>query len=136
MAPTRFIQTYALGHEISNSYEKQLHQLSTRLSIALIALAVFLIFLIGAVFFSLRQNRKLQALNREMKTMNEELRTINRQLKEADKVKEQYICRYLEVYSDYIRRLTTMARKAGEKCRISMRCSNPRRVSRRSRASA
>ena len=114
-APTRFIQTYALGHEISNSYEKQLHQLSTRLSIALIALAVFLIFLIGAVFFSLRQNRKLQALNRDMKTMNEELRTINRQLKEADKVKEQYICRYLEVYSDYIRRLTTMARKAGEK---------------------
>ncbi|MBR6829251.1 MAG: hypothetical protein IKM83_01380, partial [Paludibacteraceae bacterium] len=73
-APTRFIQTYALGHEISNSYENQLHQLSTRLSIALIALAVFLIFLIGAVFVSLRQNRKLQALNREMKTMNEELR--------------------------------------------------------------
>ncbi|MBP5476458.1 MAG: hypothetical protein J6Y00_02060, partial [Paludibacteraceae bacterium] len=28
---------------------------------------------------------------------------------------EQYLCRYLEVYSDYIRRLTTMARKAGEK---------------------
>ena len=47
--------------------------------------------------------------------MNEQLRTINRQLKEADKVKEQYICRYLEVYSDYIRRLTTMARKAGER---------------------
>ena len=36
-------------------------------------------------------------------------------MKEADKVKEQYICRYLEVYSDYIRRLTTIARKAGEK---------------------
>ncbi len=47
--------------------------------------------------------------------MNSQLRSINHQLKEADKVKEQYICRYLEVYSDYIRRLTTMARKAGEK---------------------
>ena len=114
-APTRFIQTYALGHEISNSYEKRLHQSSIRLSVALIALAVFLIILIGAVIISLRQNSKLHALNRETKTMNEELRTINRQLKEADKVKEQYICRYLEVYSDYIRRLTTMARKAGEK---------------------
>ena len=47
--------------------------------------------------------------------MNEKLRAINHELKEADKVKEQYICRYLEVYNDYIRRLTTMARKAGEK---------------------
>ena len=114
-APTRFIQTYALGHEISNSYEKRLHQSSVRLSIALIALALFLVALIAGILFILRQNHKLHALNREMKTMNEELRTINRQLKEADKVKEQYICRYLEVYSDYIRRLTTMARKAGEK---------------------
>ena len=50
-----------------------------------------------------------------MNSMNEQLRSINRQLRDADKVKEQYICRYLEVYSDYIRRLTTMARKAGEK---------------------
>ena len=106
-------ECYAAG-DLERAYAYSDYSL-TNLSIALIALAVFLIFLIGAVFFSLRQNRKLQALNRDMKTMNEELRTINRQLKEADKVKEQYICRYLEVYSDYIRRLTTMARKAGEK---------------------
>ena len=114
-APTRFIQTYALGHEIANSYEQQLHKSSVRLIIALAALAVVLIILVLGFIFSLRQNRRLHAMNREMKTLNEEQRMINRQLKEADKVKEQYICRYLEVYSDYIRRLTTMARKAGEK---------------------
>lgn len=114
-APTRFIQTYSLGHEISNSYEKRLHQSSVRLTFALVALALVLVALVAGILFILRQNHKLHALNREMKTINEELRTINRQLKEADKVKEQYICRYLEVYSDYIRRLTTMARKAGEK---------------------
>ena len=114
-APTRFIQTYALGHEISNSYEKRLHQSSVRLSVALIALALFLVALIAGILFILRQYRKLHALNRTMQAINEELRTTNRKLKGADKVKEQYICRYLEVYSDYIRRLTTMARKAGEK---------------------
>ena len=114
-APTRFIQTYSLGHKISNSYENHMHRLYVMLVIGLSALAVALLVLAVGTIFSLRQNRKLQALNRDMKTMNEELRTINRQLKEADKVKEQYICRYLEVYSDYIRRLTTMARKAGEK---------------------
>ena len=114
-APTRFIQTYALGHDISNSYERRLRQSSTILTIALSFLAVVLAILIIAVFVYVNQNRKLHALNREAKEMNERLRTINRQLKEADKVKEQYICRYLEVYNDYIRRLTTMARKAGEK---------------------
>ncbi|MBQ2540087.1 MAG: hypothetical protein II551_00400 [Paludibacteraceae bacterium] len=114
-APTRFIQTYSLGHEIANSYEQQLHQSSVRLTIALVALAIVAVIMVIGVFFSLRQNRRLHAMNREITTMNEELRAINRQLKETDKVKEQYICRYLEVYSDYIRRLTTMARKAGEK---------------------
>ena len=114
-APTRFIQTYALGHNIANSYENRLRGYSARLAIALIALGLVLIVLIGGILYSLRQNRRLHAMNKEMKTMNEQLRSINHQLKEADKVKEQYICRYLEVYSDYIRRLTTMARKAGEK---------------------
>jgi hypothetical protein len=114
-APTRFIQTYSLGHNMSNSYEQRIQKSSAILTIALIALAVVLAIVIIAVLFAWRQNRRLHSLNREMNSMNEQLRSINRQLRDSDKVKEQYICRYLEVYSDYIRRLTTMARKAGEK---------------------
>ena len=114
-APTRFIQTYALGHKISGSYERRLHHYFINQIIALTALAAALIILIIGILYMRRQNRRLHSLNKKMKTMNEELRSINHQLKENEKVKEQYICRYLEVYSDYIRRLTTMARKAGEK---------------------
>jgi hypothetical protein len=114
-APTRFIQNFTPGHLIASRYEYELKQYSVRLIAMLVLLGIVLITMIGIVIYSLRQNRRLHTLNREMKEMNERLRTINRQLKEADKVKEQYICRYLEVYSDYIRRLTTMARKAGEK---------------------
>ena len=114
-APTRFIQTYALGHDISNSYEERLRKSSNTLIVVLSILAVILAILVIAVLFSLNQNRRLHTLNSEIKVMNEQLRTINGQLKAANHIKEQYICRYLEVYSDYIRRLTTMARKAGEK---------------------
>lgn len=114
-APTRFIQTYALGHEISGSYENHMHRSYIMLIIGLSALAVALVVLAIGILFSLRQNHQLQAMNKEMEAMNEQQRLINHQLKDANKVKEQYICRYLEVYSDYIRRLTTMARKAGEK---------------------
>ena len=114
-APTRFIQTYALGHDISNSYEERLRKSSNTLIIVLSILAVILAILVIGVLYSLSQNRRLHTLNSEIKVMNEQLRTINGQLKAANHIKEQYICRYLEVYSDYIRRLTTMARKAGEK---------------------
>ncbi len=114
-APTRFIQTYALGHTIGSSYEQELRHYTVMLTIAIIALVVLLVILVAGTLYSLIQNKRLHTLNNEMQEMNEQLRAINKQLKETDKVKEQYICRYLEVYSDYIRRLTTMARKAGEK---------------------
>ena len=114
-APTRFIQNFTPGHLIGSKYDYELRKSSISLAVTLLLLAVALIAMVIIAIYSLRQNKRLHALNNEMKNMNEELRTINRELKEADKVKEQYICRYLEVYNDYIRRLTTMARKAGEK---------------------
>jgi hypothetical protein len=107
-APTRYVQTYALGHTIGEKYEHNLLQSNSNLVIALTALAIMLFVLILLVVYSLHQNRRLSVLNRQ-------LSAINTQLTVANQVKEQYLCRYLEVYSDYIRRLTTMARKAGEK---------------------
>ncbi|MBR7154678.1 MAG: hypothetical protein IKD12_05200 [Paludibacteraceae bacterium] len=107
-APTRFIQTFTPGHLIASRYEHELQRYSIRLSVALVLLAIALIAMVITVIYSLRQNKQL-------KLLNEQLSAMNMQLKNANKVKEQYICRYLEVYSDYIRRLTTTARKAGEK---------------------
>ena len=107
-APTRFIQNFTPGHLIANRYEYERHQDSIRMIIVLMLLAFALLTTVVGALYGWHQNRKL-------KMLNEQLVALNHQLKEADKVKEQYICRYLEVYSDYIRRLTTMARKAGEK---------------------
>lgn len=114
-APTRFIQNFTPGHLIASRYDYELRKSSLSLAVALLLLAVVLAAMVFIAIYSLRQNRRLHVLNKDMKAMNEKLRTINRELQEADKVKEQYICRYLEVYNDYIRRLTTMARRAGEK---------------------
>lgn len=107
-APTRYIQNFTPGHLIANRYEYELKSYSTRLTVVLVLLIVLLAAILVLFGYSWRQNRKLKALNEQMSV-------INAQLKESNNVKEQYICRYLEVYSDYIRRLTTMARKAGEK---------------------
>jgi hypothetical protein len=114
-APTRFIQIFTPGHLIVRRYEHQLRQSFIRQTIALLLFAVALVAMIFAVVYAYRQNRRLHSLNHKIQAMNDELRSTNRLLKDANHVKEQYIYRYMEVYSDYIRRLTTMARKAGEK---------------------
>ena len=107
-APTRFIQNFTPGHLISNRYEYEQRQAAIRLTVVLVLLLVLLVATIILCIYSWRQNRRLHALN-------EQITLVNARLTASNKVKEQYICRYLEVYSDYIRRLTTMARKAGEK---------------------
>ena len=107
-APARFIQNFTPGHLIASKHEYEQHKAGVRLIIVLILLTLALLGVVIGTLYSLRQNRKLKALNNQ-------LQTLYQRLKETDKVKEQYICRYLQVYSDYIRRLTTMARKAGEK---------------------
>ena len=114
-APTRFNQTFTLGHTIATDYEQQLNDSSIRLGFAIICLVLLLVAVVLITIYTLRNNKRLHILNKEITAINEEFEITNRQLKEANMVKEQYICRYLEVYSDYIRRLVTMARKAGEK---------------------
>ena len=107
-APTRFIQNFTPGHLIAQKHEYEQHKDGIRMLFVLGLLLLALIAMVITVIYSMNQYRKL-------KMLNEQLVSLNAQLKETDKVKEQYICRYLEVYNDYIRRLTTMARKAGEK---------------------
>ena len=106
-APTRFRQIFIPGHIIVSRYEDELHRSSLRLIGMFVLLAIAMVVMFLLFLYGRRQNRRLHRLN-------EQLATLNTQLTNANHIKEQYICRYLEVYSDYIRRLTTMARKAGE----------------------
>jgi len=128
-ARLRYVQINPLGLMINRTYQAQQDKMSGRLKIALCSLLAMLILLVVVVIYTIRQNRRLHALYDKQGLMNAELNTLNAQLtslnkdlsslnldlQEASLVKEQYICRYLEVYSEYVRRLTQMARKAGVK---------------------
>lgn len=128
-ARLRYVQINPLGLIINRTYQAQQSQLQKRLLIALAALLLVLAVLAFVVVYTIRQNHRLHMLNKKQERMNAELNALNGQLtalnndlsslnsnlQEASLVKEQYICRYLEVYSEYIQRLTQMARKAGEK---------------------
>jgi len=103
-ATTRYQQVAPQALIISRTHEDVEHRFNVQLWVTVIALIFVLIGIAFAVFVAHKRNIKLHALNRR-------LRLLNSQLEESNMVKEQYICRYLEVYSDMIDRLERMARK-------------------------
>lgn len=103
-ATTRYQQVAPVALIISRTHEDEQLQFNLRLWATIIALVVFMIAIIVAVFIAQRRNSELHALNSQ-------LRMLNNQLEESNMVKEQYICRYLEVYSNMIDRMARMARK-------------------------
>jgi len=103
-ATTRYQQIAPLALIISRTHEDEQHRFNIRLWTTLLGLVLVLIGIIAAVFIAHKRNRELHALNRQ-------LTLLNNQLEESNMVKEQYICRYLEVYSDMIDRMAHMARK-------------------------
>lgn len=121
-AQLRHLQISPLGNLINQSYSQKMKKMSERLAWAVgglicLLIAVFLLFL-----FTIHQIRRLNYMNKKQKELNEqlsalnmELTTLNKSLKESNHVKELFICQYLEVYSEYIRRLSKLARKAGMK---------------------
>lgn len=121
-ARLRYVQINPLGVMINSTYSHRQSVLSHRITYALIAVGALLIVLVLVCIYTIRQNKRLHALNnkraemnRKLAMLNTQLSTLNASLEESNLVKEQYICRYLEVYRDYISRITKMARKAGEK---------------------
>jgi len=103
-ATTRYQQIAPLALIISRTHEDEQQRFNIRLWATVLTLIVVIIGIIVAVFIAHKRNSELHALNRQ-------LRLLNSQLEESNMVKEQYICRYLEVYSDMIDRMTHLARK-------------------------
>lgn len=121
-ARLRYMQINPLGNLINTTYQHQQSVLSRRLSIALLIIGALLVCLLLILLYTIRQykhlhalNQQLAEMNQQLAEMNQQLTTLNASLEESNIVKEQYICRYLEVYRDYISRITKLARKAGEK---------------------
>lgn len=103
-ASTRYQQIAPMALIIGRTHEDMEHRFNLQLLATVIALVIVLIVIAIAVYIAFKRNKELHTLNRQ-------LQTLNSQLEESNMVKEQYICRYLEVYSDMIDRMAHMARK-------------------------
>lgn len=128
-APIRYIQMNQLAHLITQTYQERQQETSHRLTLALCVIAFFFLLIVGIFIYTLYQNKalqrlahtrevlntQLQELHKKQQKLNQQLSESNQSLREANSLKQQYICRFLIVYSEYIRRLSKMARRAGER---------------------
>ena len=124
-----------LAH-IAKNYKSESEQTTTQLRITLVTISVLLLLLLGVLFFLHRRNRQLDTARMELKekndelhtanhqlaeqtnelsTLNSQLSTLNSQLSESNRVKEEYIGRFMSLCSQYIDKIDNYRKMVNKK---------------------
>ena len=121
---------------IAKNYKSQSEHTTNQLRMLLVAISVLLLLLLGVLFFLHRRNRQLDAARmalkdkneelatangqlatqtEELSTLNSQLSTLNSQLSESNRVKEEYIGRFMSLCSQYIDKLDDYRKMVNKK---------------------
>ncbi len=97
---------------INEAYQKYQQQQSRQMKWALIFTSTFFFLLLVAVLYLIKQTRILREMRQELREsndhleeVNEQLNTVNLELSEANRVKEEYIGHFMDLYSGYIAKM-------------------------------
>jgi len=121
---------------IAKNYKSQSERTTTQLRTALVVISVLALLLLGVLLFLHRRNRQLDTarhalhesnaqlstansqlstLNSQLSTVNAQLSTLNSQLSESNRVKEEYIGRFMSLCSQYIDKLDSYRKMVNKK---------------------
>jgi len=121
---------------IAKNYKAQSERTTTQLRTALVVISVLALLLLGVLLFLHRRNRQLDTarhalhesnaqlstansqlstLNSQLSTVNAQLSTLNSQLSESNRVKEEYIGRFMSLCSQYIDKLDSYRKMVNKK---------------------
>ena len=124
-----------LSH-IAKDYKSQSERTNHQLWIALAAISVLALLLLGALFFVHRRNKQLAAARNALKSsnsqlsvvnsqlllqkdelaaLNSQLSILNSQLTESNRVKEEYIGRFMSLCAQYIDKLDNYRKMVNKK---------------------
>ncbi len=124
-----------LSH-IANDYKAESERTTSQLWMTLALLSILALLLLGALFFVHRRNKQLATARNDLKTSNDELAsanhlladqtkelsalnaqlsTVNAQLSESNRVKEEYIGRFMSLCSQYIDKLDNYRKMVNKK---------------------
>ena len=121
---------------IAKNYKAQSERTTAQLRTALVVISVLALLLLGVLLFLHRRHRQLDTARHALKTSNDELATANRQLadqtqelstlnaqlstvnsqlSESNRVKEEYIGRFMSLCSQYIDKLDNYRKMVNKK---------------------
>lgn len=121
---------------IANEYKSQSEHTTSQLWGTLIVISILALLLLSALFFVHRRNTQLHAARNDLKTSNDELASannllatqkdelaalngqlsmVNDQLTESNRVKEEYIGRFMSLCSQYIDKLDNYRKMVNKK---------------------
>ena len=121
---------------IENNYQKAMAHNTRNLWTSIVLVSVLALLLLGVLFFLHRRNRQLDAARYALKTsndelasanrqlatqkdelseLNDELSTLNSQISETNRVKEEYIGRFMSLCSQYIDKLDDYRKMVNKK---------------------
>lgn len=107
----RSLQAARLAPLITKAYDTERVRTQNRTYILLAILSVITLLLIGTIAFILSMMRKRRAAIEKINTLNQELErrnaaveAANNEMKESNRIKDEYIGRFLELSSNYIQR--------------------------------
>ena len=107
----RSLQAARLAPLITQAYDTERVRTQNRTYILLAILSVITLLLIGTIAFILSMMRKRRAaiekintLNQELERRNAAIEAANNEMKESNRIKDEYIGRFLELSSNYIHR--------------------------------
>ena len=107
----RSLQVARLTPLITEAYDAERAHTQRRTNILLVVLSVITLLLVVAIIFVLfliRKRRavmeKIHAMNLELERRNAAIEKANNEMKESNRIKDEYIGRFLELSSNYIQR--------------------------------
>ena len=114
---------------IAKNYKAQSERNTAQLWVALVVISLLLLCILGVLLFLHRRNKQLatarnalkesnsqlSAVNSQLSTVNSQLSTVNSQLFESNRVKEEYIGRFMSLCSQYIDKLDNYRKMVNKK---------------------
>lgn len=121
---------------IENNYQKAVERNTSVLVMSIVAVSILALLLLGVLLFLHRRNRQLGTARNDLKnsndelaeanrrlatqteelsTLNYQLSTLNSQLTESNRVKEEYIGRFMSLCSQYIDKIDDFRKMVNKK---------------------
>ena len=107
----RSLQVARLSPLVTKAYDVEREQTQQRTNLLLIIISIIALLLVGLVVFVLLlikkrrlANERIHRMNEELSRHNEEIQHMNSLMKESNRIKDEYIGRFLELSSNLIHR--------------------------------